>query len=88
MRQHQYSNCNCFLCFLLQVLFSEARVLGLGPRFMSIYIQKFAVSSVGTESSAFLICFFCFLLSLGIHGCNDMLDFRLKGEYITTRLTG
>lgn len=42
------------LCFifgmsivLLQILFSEARVLGLGPRFMSIYIQKLAVSCFG-----------------------------------------
>lgn len=29
-----------------QILFSEARVLGLGPRFMSIYITKLAVSSM------------------------------------------
>jgi hypothetical protein len=28
----------------LQVLLSDARVLGLGPRFMSIYIHKLAVS--------------------------------------------
>lgn len=28
----------------LQILFSDARVLGLGPRFMSVYIQKLAVS--------------------------------------------
>ena len=30
--------------YFLQVLFSDARVLGLGPRFMSLYIQKLAVS--------------------------------------------
>lgn len=35
----------CCLSFVLQVLLSEARVLGLGPRFMSIYVQKLAVSS-------------------------------------------
>lgn len=29
----------------MQVLFSEARVMGLGPRFMSLYIHKLAVSS-------------------------------------------
>lgn len=29
---------------VLQVLLSDARVLGLGPRFMSIYIRKLAVS--------------------------------------------
>ena len=29
---------------LFQILLSEARVLGLGPRFMSIYIHKLAVS--------------------------------------------
>lgn len=33
------------LFFLVQVLLSEARVMGLGPRFMSIYIHKLAVSS-------------------------------------------
>lgn len=40
-------SCAYFLifCFWLQILFSEARVMGLGPRFMSIYIQKLAVSS-------------------------------------------
>ena len=37
----------CFmfgLFIVLQILLSEARVLGLGPRFMSIYVQKLAVS--------------------------------------------
>lgn len=35
-----------YIWFLLkekEVLFSEARILGLGPRFMSIYIQKLAI---------------------------------------------
>lgn len=32
------------LFIVLQRLFLEARVLGLGPRFMSIYIHKLAVS--------------------------------------------
>lgn len=27
-------------------MFSDARVLGLGPRFMSLYIQKLAVSGL------------------------------------------
>lgn len=30
----------------LQILYSDARVLGLGPRFMSLYIQKLAVSGL------------------------------------------
>ncbi|XP_027330539.1 DIS3-like exonuclease 2 isoform X2 [Abrus precatorius] len=37
-----------YIWFLLkkkEVLLSEARILGLGPRFMSIYVQKLAVSS-------------------------------------------
>lgn len=31
---------------ILQILVSDARVLGVGPRFMSIYVQKFAVCIV------------------------------------------
>lgn len=27
----------------MQVLISEARVMGLGPKFMSVYVQKLAV---------------------------------------------
>lgn len=42
----------CMFAFLAdifcfpQILLSDARVLGLGPKFMSLYIQKLAVSGL------------------------------------------
>lgn len=39
-------NSKCFMCAsLLQVLLSEARVLALGPKFMSIYVPQLTVST-------------------------------------------
>lgn len=42
---HIYSFALKSVSSIVQVLLSEARILGLGPRFMSIYIQKLAVSN-------------------------------------------
>ena len=39
----------------MQVLFSEARVLGLGPRFMSIYVQKLGVSTLSDPPVIFRV---------------------------------
>lgn len=45
----QYQSCAALVILILflffwQILLSEARVLALGPKFMSVYIPKIAVS--------------------------------------------
>ena len=64
--------------FFPQILFSDARVLGLGPRFMSVYIQKLAVSD-----------FFCYTLHLLlVFQCSCCCAFRLSDEYTMMKLKG
>ncbi|XVF64607.1 hypothetical protein PTKIN_Ptkin09bG0182000 [Pterospermum kingtungense] len=43
-----------------EILLSDARVLGLGPKFMSVYIQKLAVSGLFLNSAVPCIFFFIF----------------------------
>lgn len=46
-----------------QILLTEARVLGLGPRFMSIYVPKLAVSSSLGHLCFYLLSFYNSLLN-------------------------
>ena len=44
--------------FFPQILLSDARVLGLGPKFMSVYIQKLAVSDLFLIFFSVIPCIF------------------------------
>lgn len=70
--------------FYLQVLLSEAKVLGLGPRFMSIYIHKLAVSS--SRTCKFLFSYICLTLLLVAFFIQMHIFVRLNVGYIMMKL--
>lgn len=75
--------------FFSQILLSEARVLGLGPRFMSIYVQKLAVSALCPLVILvfIVVCIFHFLYSFK-RIVYTLPAFRLSVEYIMMKLKG
>lgn len=62
-------------CSYFQFVVSEARVLGLGPRFMSVYIPKFGVSTLLILEFPLMIFFppYHFTYYFSIDGASDIL---------------